>query len=100
MIERYEFFNNLEDSNVKRNVKMIIERILIILAISGVTCVIPSFVDFINIFGTLGIGALGFIFPCLLYIQFVGIKRMKWWLLAFNIFILAFGIGGGSFSIY
>ena len=46
-----------------KTVKMYVERVLVVLIVTIAAIVIPSFVDFLNIAGSLGAAALGFILP-------------------------------------
>lgn len=70
--------------------------------IFGVTIaaiVIPRFVDFLNIAGSLGASVLAFILPPIYYIQTIGVKNLPKHILVFNIALIVFGIFGGIFSI-
>lgn len=100
IIEKYQFFNQPQDSKCIKNIKIYLERVVIVVLISLITSVIPNLIDFLNIFGTLGVANLGFILPPLIYISFVGAKKMNLWILMFNIFLTLFGVVGGAFSIY
>ena len=63
--------------------------------------VIPRFVDFLNISGSLGAASLGFILPPIYYFKAKeGIKNIRWYIVAFNFFLIAFGTFGGIYSIY
>ncbi len=83
------------------NLKIYTERILIILIITAVAILIPTFVDFLNISGSLGAASLGFILPPIYYFQAKGgLRNINWGMIAFNIFLIAFGFFGGAYSIY
>lgn len=73
---------------------------MIIIALTVITSVIPNFIDFLNIVGTLGVANLGFIFPPLLYTTHIGWRKMDALILGFNIFLLVLGSIGGALSIY
>lgn len=100
IIEDLKFFKQESDSNLIKNVKIYVERILIIVVITIVAIIVPRFVDFLNITGSLGASALGFVFPPLYYFRCYGIKNISTPLLAFNVFLIVFGIAGGVYSIY
>jgi amino acid permease len=101
IIEDLSFFNNKADSALSRNIKVLTERIILILIVTAVAILIPKFVDFLNIAGSLGSATLGFIFPPLYYIQSVGgMSKLKWYDAGFNIFLIAFGGFGAVFSLY
>ena len=77
------------------------ERVLVILVVTLVAILIPRFVDFLNISGSVGAASLGFILPPLYYFKVQGgIRNVKWYLAAFNVFLIAFGTFGGIYSIY
>ena len=70
--------------------------------IFGVTIaaiVIPRFVDFLNISGSLSASILAFIFPPIYYIQAKGIRNLPIHIVMFNIALVLFGIFGAIFSI-
>jgi amino acid permease len=59
---------------------------------------VPTFTDFLNIAGSIGSAAIGFVIPSLIYMkqfpkQSFGSKLGCW-------FILWFGVCGGLYSIY
>lgn len=88
------------DSKFIKNLKIYSERIAIIVVITIVAIVVPRFVDFLNISGSLGSSALGFVFPPLYYFQCYGINNISTPIICFNVFIILLGVGGGSYSIY
>jgi hypothetical protein len=51
------------------NIKVITERVLIILVVTLAAIIIPRFVDFLNISGSIGAASLGFILPPLYYFK-------------------------------
>lgn len=93
------FFNKTTDSNVVKNIKVFSERITIVVILTVLASVIPDFTDFLNIVGSLGTMTLGFILPPLYYMK-VFKNHLSRVIIALNIFMIVFGIGGGSFSIY
>jgi len=63
--------------------------------------IIPKFLDFLNISGSLGAASLGFILPPLYYFKALGgLSNIKWYLIIFNLFLIFFGTFGGIYSIY
>ncbi|TNV72261.1 hypothetical protein FGO68_gene13750 [Halteria grandinella] len=101
IVEELTFFNNTSDSKVLKNVKLYTERVLIILVVTMAAIVIPKFVDFLNISGSLGSAALGFILPPLYHMKSVGgIKNMPKHIAAFNVFLIFFGVFGAIYSLY
>lgn len=61
--------------------------------------VIPNFIDFLNIVGSVGTCLLGFILPPLYFMKVFKNKISKFEV-GFNIFIMVFGVAGGAYSIY
>jgi hypothetical protein len=55
-----------------KNIKIYSERVLIIVLVTVVAVLVPRFVDFLNISGSLGSSALGFVFPPLYYMACYG----------------------------
>ena len=72
---------------------------LIVILLTVLAIVIPNFVAFLNIVGSLGTCTLGFILPPIYYMK-VFWSRISKFTVAFNIFIMLFGVGGGAYSIY
>lgn len=68
IIEDLPYFKNNLDSALMKNIKMYVERVILILIVTLAAIVIPRFVDFLNISGSLGAAALGFILPPIYYI--------------------------------
>jgi hypothetical protein len=68
IVEDLKYFNDPNDSATKRSIKIYVERVAIILVVTIAAIVIPRFVDFLNISGSLGAAALGFILPPIYYI--------------------------------
>ena len=101
IIEDLQFFRNEEDSKLKHNIKIYTERVLVIVVITIAAIVIPRFVDFLNISGSLGAAALGFILPPLYYIKSKGgLQNIEGKLVLFNVFLICFGIFGAIYSLY
>lgn len=100
IFEEAPFFNKIKDSNQIKTLKMIAMRTIVVVLLTFLTSVIPNFIEFLNITGALGSAVLGFILPCILYIQFHGVNGLPRYVLAFNIFLILFGTFGGVFSIY
>ncbi len=101
IIETLPFFNNNQDTAITKTVKMYTERVLVVLIVTIVAILIPSFVDFLNIAGSLGAAALGFILPQVYYIASKnGIRGLSKPELYFNLFLIAFGFFGAVFSLY
>jgi amino acid permease len=101
IIEEMPFFQQQTDSILKHNIKLYTERIFIILVVTAAAIYIPRFVDFLNIAGSLGAAALGFIFPPLYYISSCGgLKQMRPHLMVFNLFLILFGTVGAIYSLY
>jgi solute carrier family 36 (proton-coupled amino acid transporter) len=69
IIEDLEFFSRKQDSKLVHNFKVITERVLVILVVTLVAILIPSFVDFLNISGSIGAASLGFILPPIYYFK-------------------------------
>ena len=101
IIEDLPFFKMESDSRLRYNIKLYTERILVILVVTIAAVVIPKFIDFLNIMGSLGAASLGFILPPLYYIKDKGgLKNMTGPSVIFNIFLVSFGIFGGIYSLY
>lgn len=101
IIEDLPFFHNRNESVLKHNIKLYTERVLIILVVTAAAIYIPRFVDFLNIAGSLGAAALGFIFPPLYYIASSGgLRIMKKHEAIFNVFLIGFGTFGAIYSLY
>jgi len=101
VIENVPFFNNNKDTPLAKNLKMYTERVLIVLIVTIVAILIPSLVDFLNIAGSLGVAALGFILPQVYYIASKnGTGELSKIELYFNLFLIAFGVFGAAFSLY
>lgn len=101
IIEEMPFFQKQTDSILIHNVKLYTERVLIILVVTVAAIFIPGVVKFLNIAGSLGAAALGFIFPPLYYIASCGgLKQMKRHLMVFNLFLIGFGTFGAIYSLY
>ena len=100
IIEELSFFQNEKDSKLVHMFKLYSERILVVVAVTVAAVVIPRFYDFLNISGSVGASALGFVLPPLYYMKTFGIKNLPKHIVAFNIFLILFGIGGGIYSVY
>ena len=100
ILETYKFFNNEEDSQMVKNLKIAAERVFIVICITLLASVIPNFVAFLNFVGGLGCCILGFILPPLYYLQYFTISRLTRHEVVFNIFIIVFGVVGGGYSVY
>lgn len=101
IIEDLPFFKMESDSSLRYNIKLYTERVLVILVVTIAAVVIPKFIDFLNIMGSLGAASLGFILPPLYYIKDKGgLKNMTGQSVIFNIFLVSFGIFGGIYSLY
>jgi len=100
IVEDLKFFKNERDSNLVRNIKIFTERILIIVAVTIIAILIPRFVDFLNISGSIGSSVLGFILPPIYYFRCFGLNNLKAVDIGFNIFLIIFGIFGGIYSTY
>ena len=98
IVEDLPFFQNPQDSKLKKNLKLYTERILTILLVTGAAIIIPKFTDFLNISGAVGAAALGFVLPALYHMK-TELSPTRWQT-AINIFMIAFGIGGGIYSVY
>ena len=64
------------------------------------TSVIPNFIIFQNIVGSIGTSLLGFIMPPILYLQFYGQKNLNIFIVILNYLLITFGAAGGAYSIY
>jgi len=94
------FFQDPRDSNLKRSIKIYTERVIIVVLIAIVSVIIPNFVDFLNLSGSIGSSILGFILPPIYYIQLYGRRNLSVFKLSLCIFIIAFGVFGGLWSTY
>lgn len=84
-----------------KSIKLYTERVLVILVVTFAAIVIPRFVDFLNISGSLGAAALGFILPPLYHIQSRGgISFMEKPYAVLNVFLICFGVFGAIYSLY
>mmetsp|Transcript_324 Transcript_324/g.193 ORF Transcript_324/g.193 Transcript_324/m.193 type:complete len:88 (+) Transcript_324:947-1210(+) len=83
---------------MKRKLKMMGERSLIIMVVTGIALLVPNFTDFLNIAGSLGSTMIVFVLPPILYMKafWTDLSKLH---IAFLIFIIVFGIGGGVYSI-
>jgi len=72
IIEDLHFFKDPSDSEKTHMIKVYAERVIVILVVTLAAIVIPRFVDFLNISGSLGAAALGFILPPIYYIKCMG----------------------------
>lgn len=99
IVEDLKFFKKETDSKLMKNIKIYTERIAIIVLITLIAIMIPRFVDFLNITGSLGASVLGFVFPSLYYFKCYGIKNLSKGLVVFNIFLITFGVFGAIYSI-
>ena len=63
------FFHSSSDSKLLKNVKVYSERITIVIVLTILASVIPNFVAFLNIVGSIGTCILGFILPPLYYMK-------------------------------
>ena len=80
---------------------MYTERVLVILVVTFAAIIIPRFVDFLNISGSLGAAALGFILPPIYDIKCSGgLKNLSKPRAAFNVFLIVFGTFGAIYSLY
>jgi amino acid permease len=68
IIEELSFFKNDHDSRTVKNIKMYSERIIIIILVTVVSSLIPNFLDFLNLAGSLGSSVLAFILPPIYYL--------------------------------
>jgi hypothetical protein len=101
IIEDLPFFQKSSDSNLIHSIKLYTERIIIILVVTVSAIFIPKFVTFLNISGSVGASALGFILPPLYYIKSKGgMGNLEKPSLALNIFMILFGVFGGIYSLY
>jgi len=100
IIEDLKFFRKEYDSNLIKNIKIYSERVLVIVFITIIAIIVPRFVDFLNISGSLGASALGFILPPIYYLQTYGWRNVSKPLLVFNVFLVLFGVIGAIYSIY
>lgn len=100
IIEDFEFFKKGKHSKFKYNMKIYSERLFLIVIVTLCAIVIPKFVDFLNIMGSLGAGALAFILPPIYHIQCFGIKNLPMYSVAFDFFLIAFGFAGSIYSMY
>ena len=82
-----------------KGLKLYSERILLIVIVTLAAIVIPRFVDFLNIMGSLGAAALAFILPPMYYLKCFGMKNLPKHLVVFNIFLIAFGVFGAIYSL-
>ncbi|CDW84980.1 UNKNOWN [Stylonychia lemnae] len=100
IVEDLKFFRQERDSKLVKNIKIYTERIAIIVVVTIVAVLVPKFVDFLNISGSVSSSVLGFILPPLYYFRCYGLVNLKWWDIAFNVFLILFGIFGGIYSLY
>lgn len=100
IIEDLKFFKQESDSSLIKNIKIYTERILIIVIITIVAILVPRFVDFLNISGSVSSSVLGFVLPPLYYMKCHGLKNLKTEIIIFNIGLIIFGITGGIYSAY
>ena len=74
---------------------------LIIIVVTLASIVIPNFVDFLNISGSLGAASLGFILPSYYFIKSNdGIGNLNKQTAAFHVFLMCFGVFGAVYSLY
>ena len=95
-----KFFKKESDTTLIKNIKIYSERVLIVVFITIIAIVVPRFVDFLNISGSLGASALGFVLPPIYYLQTYGWRNVSKPILVFNIFLILFGVIGAIYSIY
>jgi len=100
IVEDLKFFKNDRDSSLIRNIKIYSERIAIIVFVTIIAVLVPRFVDFLNITGSVGSSALGFILPPIYYFRCYGLNNLKALDIGFNVFLICFGIFGGIYSTY
>ena len=101
IIENLSFFKEPTDSVLKHSIKMYTERVGVIIIVTVASIVIPNFVDFLNISGSLGAASLGFILPSFYYIKAKGgLRNLPRMSAVFNCFLMCFGVFGAIYSLY
>ena len=106
IVEENSFFHKRSDSSNRKQVKSIIVRSLIVIAITITALVIPNFLLFLNITGSVGAALLAFVLPPLYYVQTRGVKRREnegkglgYSEELFNYFLILFGLVGMVCSV-
>jgi proton-coupled amino acid transporter len=95
--ENHTFFK--KGSPTAQSLKKVAVRSLIVWLITGISLLIPDFTDFLNIAGSIGSAAIAFVLPPLLFLaQFKG--QITTPVVAFNWFIIVFGVCGAVYSTY
>jgi amino acid permease len=98
IIEEHPYFNQPLDTPLRRTIKIQTERSLIILLVTMVCAVIPNFLDFLNITGSIGASSIAFILPAMAFLTVIKERSRAETFL--NVFIIVLGVFGACFSLY
>ncbi|KAJ1914276.1 hypothetical protein H4219_004860 [Mycoemilia scoparia] len=80
--------------NLKKRWKWSIYRTVVVIALTGISCAIPYFSDFLSLIGALATTTMFCIVPIIGYLRLYGWRRVSWYEMLWMAIVLAIGLVG------